>query len=66
MDRNTREEKIKKILQEYFRERPTKLHTSRELTKAQMRPDESILVFNDRYTLLLEESTDEIPETCRS
>ena len=30
-----------------------------------MRPDESILIFNDRYTVLLEESTEEIPETCR-
>ena len=31
-----------------------------------MRPEESILVFNDRYTLLLEESTNEISETCSS
>ena len=61
-----KEEKIKKILQEYFGERPTQLHTSRELTKVQMRPEESILVFNDRYTVLLEESLDEIPEMCSS
>ena len=50
LDKNMKEEKIKKILQEYFGERPTQLHASRELTKAQMRPEESILVFNDNYT----------------
>ena len=61
-----KEEKIKKILQEYFGERPTQLHTSRELTKTQMRPDESTLVFNNMYTILLEETTDELPETCSS
>ena len=31
-----------------------------------MRPDKSVLIFNDRYTVLLEESTEEIPETYRS
>ena len=66
MDKNLRHEKIKKILQEHFRERPTQLHASRELTQAQMRPDESVLIFIDRYTVLLEESTDEIPVTCSS
>ena len=66
MDKNLRNDKITKILQEHFGERPTQLHASRELMKAQMRPKESVLIFNDRYTILLEESTDEIPETCSS
>lgn len=56
---------IKKILQKHFGEKATQLHISRELTKAHMRPDESFLI-NNRYTVLLEESTDEIPETCSS
>ena len=59
-------EKIKKMLQEYFGQRPTQLHASRELTRTQIRANESIIEFNNRYTVLLEESTDEIPETCSS
>ena len=31
-----------------------------------MQPDESIIEFNDWCTILLEESTNEIPEACRS
>ena len=66
IDPTTRANKIKIKLQEHFIERPTQLHASRELTKAQMRSDETIIEFNDRYTVLLEESTKEIPETCES
>ena len=66
MEPTTKTEKIKKALQEYFSERPTQLHTSRELTETQMWSDEYIIEFNDRYTTLLEESTDEIPKTCKS
>ena len=29
-----------------------------------MKSDETIIKFNNRYTFLLEESTEEIPETC--
>ena len=61
-----RADKIKKKLQEHFRKRPTQLHTSRELTKAQMRSNETIVKFNNRYTILLEESMEEFPETCES
>ena len=42
------------------------LHASRELTKAQMKSDETIIEFNDRYMVLLEESTEDGPETCES
>ena len=66
MNAATRADKIKKKLQEHFRERPTQLQASRELTKAQMKSDETIVKFNDRYMVLLEESTEEIPETCKS
>ena len=66
IDPTTRANKMKKKLQEHFRERPTQLHASRELTKAQMRSDETIIEFNDRYTVLSEESPEEIPETCKS
>ena len=44
----------------------TQLHASRELTKAQMKSNKTIIKFNDRYTVLIEESTEEIPETCES
>ena len=54
IDPTTRADKIKKKLQEHFGERPTQLHAPRELTKAQMRSDETIIEFNDRYTVLLE------------
>ena len=66
MNAATRVDKIKKKLQEHFGETPTQLHISRELTKAQMKPDETIIEFNDRYTVLLEESMEEIPETSKS
>ena len=61
----TRADKFRKKLQEHFGERPTQLDTSKELTKAQMQPEETIIKFNDRYTVLLEESIEEIPETCK-
>ena len=41
-------------------------HASRELTKTQMKSNKTIIEFNDRYTVLLEESTEEILETCKS
>ena len=66
MNPATRANKIKKKLQEHFGERPTQFHASRELTKAQMRSDETIIEFNDRYTVLLKESTEEVPEACKS
>ena len=66
MNAATRADKIKKKLQEHFGQIPTQLHACRELTKAQMKPDETIIEFNDRYTVLLKESTEEIPETCKS
>ena len=62
----TTADKFKKELQEHFRGRPTQLHVSTELTRAQMKPDKTIIEFNDRYTVLLEESTEEIQETCES
>ena len=58
--------KIKEKLQEHFEDRPTQLHTCRELTKAQMMSDKTIIEFNERYTVLLEERTEEIPESCES
>ena len=66
MNAATRADKIKNKLHKHFRERPTQLHTSRELSKAQMKPDKTIIEFNNKYTVLLEESTEEITETCES
>ena len=31
-----------------------------------MKSDKTIIEFNDRYTVLLEESTEEVPEICKS
>ena len=66
MNSAARADKIKKNLQEHFGERPTQCHTSRELTKVQMRSDKMIIEFNDRYTVLLKKSTEEVPESCKS
>ena len=58
--------RARKKTREHFREKPTQLHASRELSKAQMKADKTIIEFNDKCTVLLEESTEEISETCKS